>query len=213
VNGKPHGSRPECPQATGGNPCSERVCEGSKSATECVGYVGATGCGDQTCTNGVETSTGTCDGTGTCVPAGSPLTKPCSPYVCGATACKTSCSDDKDCAPNLSCDKTKSECVGGAVCLADGRTLKAQDKTSVCPGHYACKIDHCLEQCAKTSECFDGTVCSATGQCVARPADSDSGGSCGCRAFGSTRGSRRAALFWLALAVAFARRPRKTGRV
>jgi len=55
----------------------------------------------------------------------------CSPYVCGATNCKTSCAIDADCAAGFTC--TGGNCVvlggPGAPC-----TTNAQCASNVCPG-------------------------------------------------------------------------------
>jgi len=55
----------------------------------------------------------------------------CSPYVCGATNCKTSCAIDADCAAGFTC--TSGNCVvlggPGAPC-----TTNAQCASNVCPG-------------------------------------------------------------------------------
>jgi hypothetical protein len=62
--------------------------------------VGTT-CGATSCTASVETFAPTCDGVGVCRPPGG--SRGCSPYVCGDSACATSCTDPDSCIPAYSC--------------------------------------------------------------------------------------------------------------
>jgi alpha-tubulin suppressor-like RCC1 family protein len=65
---------------------------GTCSAGACADYPSGTVC-TNVCSAGSQT-TAACNGTGTCVAGGQ---KACSPYVCGAGACKTSCVTHADC--------------------------------------------------------------------------------------------------------------------
>jgi hypothetical protein len=60
-----------------------------------------TTCAATTCTGTVETPARTCDGLGLCRPAGA--SRSCAPYVCGATACASTCASSAQCAPATSC--------------------------------------------------------------------------------------------------------------
>src|SRR6267378_8587170 len=61
------------------------------SASAC-GYPGvSTQCRAASCAAGTAVPAGSCNGTGTCPSA---ATTQCTPYVCGPTACKTSCAGD-----------------------------------------------------------------------------------------------------------------------
>jgi len=73
------------------------VCNG---AGACVLYSAGTACASPTCTGGVQTGASTCDGTGDCVPG---TMSSCSPFICGATSCKTSCATTADCAAGFTC--------------------------------------------------------------------------------------------------------------
>src|SRR6185369_11524604 len=70
-----------------------------------------TSCRAASCSSGVATLAANCTGAGSCSAAS---TVNCSPYVCGATACKTSCGTTADCATGLTC--TSGVC--GAACSA-----------------------------------------------------------------------------------------------
>lgn len=113
VTGAPHGNRTAC--AGAGSACGGS-CDGN-NRTQCA-YPGAsTACGTPNCAAGAAT-TSACDGQGTCA-AGTPVD--CAPYACGATACKTSCSGNTDCASGYTC--SNSACIAatdaGSDALAD----------------------------------------------------------------------------------------------
>jgi hypothetical protein len=95
-------------------------CEGGA----CQRYAPGTACKDPTCAAGTTTFTGVsgCDGAGTCV---TPGTTSCFPFLCGAGACKGTCSGDADCASpavciNGSCGlkPNGAVCVGGQECVS-----------------------------------------------------------------------------------------------
>jgi hypothetical protein len=65
----------------------------------CALYANGTQCAGQSCSVSTLSSARTCDGAGTCKAA---TTSPCTPYVCGTNACKTSCASNADCvSPNV----------------------------------------------------------------------------------------------------------------
>jgi hypothetical protein len=95
VAGAPHGSRAPC--ASDGSACGG-ACDGS--STSCA-YPGAlVACRGAACAAGVATLGAVCDGSGACGPA---VTFACDPYVCGPTACRTSCAADSDCITGYVC--------------------------------------------------------------------------------------------------------------
>jgi hypothetical protein len=53
------------------------------------------------CSGSSETPARTCDGLGVCRPAGA--VRDCAPYLCGASACASTCADSSGCAPGFSC--------------------------------------------------------------------------------------------------------------
>jgi hypothetical protein len=80
----------------------------------CQLYANGTQCLAQACSGSTLSAARTCDGAGTCRAA---TTSSCNPYVCGTTACKTTCTSNTDClSPNV--------CTG-ATCGA-ASSLKVQ---------------------------------------------------------------------------------------
>ena len=114
------------------------VCNGScngVNTSSCTYPTAATQCRSASCTSGVQTLSAFCDGAGNC-PA--PATQSCTPYVCGPTACKTSCASDADCIATDYC--------AGGVCMPK-KTFGQS-----CAGN---------NQCA-SGFCADGVCCNAT---------------------------------------------------
>jgi len=72
-----------------------------------------TSCRNASCTSGVATAAATCNGSGAC-PA--PSSANCDPYVCGPTACKTTCTVASDCASGATC--TSGVCSVSSACTA-----------------------------------------------------------------------------------------------
>ena len=88
-NAEPHGL---CPTST------TNVCGNTGACTAaqtCAQAANTISCGNASCSGGTATSATTCDGAGSCR---APTVQTCNPYVCGATACKSSCLTDADCA-------------------------------------------------------------------------------------------------------------------
>jgi hypothetical protein len=96
VIGAPVGARQPC---TSDGPSCGGACDGT-SPTACAYPASETSCRSASCANALETLAAVCAGTGKC-PAMSQTT--CSRYVCGATACKTSCISDADCSAGNLC--------------------------------------------------------------------------------------------------------------
>ncbi len=116
---------------------------GKCEAGACQRYAMSTACADPTCPSATTTSTATstCDGAGTCVKPGAIS---CFPYLCGAGACKNSCTADRDCSapavcingscgrkPNgLPCANDNNECSSGfcvqGVCCGSACTEKCK---------------------------------------------------------------------------------------
>jgi hypothetical protein len=112
---------------------TDGTCDG---AGNCHLYASSTSCGMPSCSGSTLTAAPACDGAGRCVAGGQ---QPCSPFLCGAGVCKTTCTGDGDClAPN--------RCMGGSC------GLKALGAT-----------------CASGTECDSGActngVCCTSGAC------------------------------------------------
>jgi hypothetical protein len=99
-----------------------------------------------------------CDGEGHCP---EPVTRECTPYVCGADRCLTSCGGDEDCAEGH-CEEER--CVRDAVCL-DDLTLSQPDGVLVGCSPYRCREGRCATSCSSVLDCASGLVCNAQGVC------------------------------------------------
>jgi uncharacterized repeat protein (TIGR01451 family) len=115
VTGAPHGARTAC--AGDGTICAGS-CDGN-SASACVYPSTDVSCRTATCASGTATRAAACAGTGSC-----PAIQQdnCGVYVCGSTACKTSCTANSDCTTGYLCSS-------GACLIAFGIS------TSVSGGH------------------------------------------------------------------------------
>jgi hypothetical protein len=99
-----------CPTDPANSCARNGACNGGGA---CQFYAAGATCGTSTCTNTTETLAPTCNGIGTCTPAG---TRDCGAYSCSATACFTSCSNGgAQCNPGYSCAGTSCQPLGGLV--------------------------------------------------------------------------------------------------
>ena len=80
-----------------GDPCGP---SGNCSGGFCHLASAGTVCAVGMCAGGVQTSASICDGSGNCDPG---TMSSCSPYVCGANSCETSCASNADCAAGFTC--------------------------------------------------------------------------------------------------------------
>jgi hypothetical protein len=188
VSGAPHASRAPCAGAAAGDPCSATVCDGLDSdRASCAGHVGQdVACGAASCTGGKATAAGSCNGAGGCK---TPDPVPCGAYACGATACKTSCTTDADCASGSKCDVGTSKCVNGATCDGDHTVTGANGEKQDCSPYRCSQTGGCNPQCTSVADCASPNVCDTTGHCVAAPGNADAGPSgssgCSCRSAGA----------------------------
>lgn len=207
IVGQPHGLRPACDPGTEDDVCSARACDGEQDNTSCVGYVGSeVTCREESCSDGVETFSATCDKAGAC---GATKTKKCEPFVCQGTSCGSApCGSDKDCAPKFRCDAKKQDCVPKDAASCDGdHIITNPDGTSSDCAPFKCDGSVCKDMCASVKDCVSGYVCNAGGVCVAPASGSDNSGGCGCRAAGgSTQTPLGLSLLGLGLAALLRRR-------
>jgi hypothetical protein len=190
VQGKKTG---KCSAVSGPPPTGRKACD--NAAPECVGTcdgvttakctypVETTPCGSGTCKDGEEYRAG-CDGKGAC---GTPVPSSCVKFACGATACKTTCSADTDCASEYKCDTATSDCVpAGAKCDGDHALKNNGVVVKDCAPFKCSSGDVCLNLCTSRADCVEGMACTVDGKCEPSAADvvDDSGGGCGCRASG-----------------------------
>ncbi|MFL5304164.1 MAG: hypothetical protein ACJ8F1_03075 [Polyangia bacterium] len=152
------------------------TCNGAGACTQAASSVS---CGAASCTNGVATAAVTCTGTGACPIAGTTV---CSPYVCGSTACKTTCNADTDCVAGNYCTGTGGSCTPkkalGVVCMAANQCTSgncvdgACCSTASCGTCQSCGLNAagtCANigagQTAPTGQCGITTTCGFTGTC------------------------------------------------
>ncbi len=210
VTGAPRGSRPACFDG-GSEVCKAQACDGNKDRTKCTAFKNGveTECVPGTCDGRTETAPSRCDGSGECK-AGS--TKDCGGYVCGSTACKTSCATNGDCAPGYSCSGGKCESIK-AKCSDDGARSEPLDGSAPreC-SPFRCDVGSgtCIETCASSTDCLSGALCDG-GRCVFPPA-ADTGDSGGCAASPRAASTSLSGAAIAALLVGLAARRRRARR-
>ena len=152
------------------------ICDGFGG---CEKYAAETVCIAASCTGTRRNTPGTCDGKGACRPQG---VQNCSPFLCTATACTTSCTNDSQC-------ETGHACVNGAcgkenlgvTCTADAQCLSGMCVEGVCCDGActgACKscalpstMGHCTPLATGSVDtkglCADqgATTCGTNGRC------------------------------------------------
>jgi hypothetical protein len=143
-------------------------CNGDNVNPGCSLYDNATLCSSTSCSGGMFTSLGWCDGNGTCS-AGAPT--PCAPYLCnsGGTDCTTSCVSHTECDPGSYCDGTGS-CV---TKRPDGNScaIGLQCANGFCPPQDGVCCD---AACNNTCEsCVAAKTGGTDGVCAPVTADSD----------------------------------------
>ena len=183
VVGPPHGARVRCPASSGDAACASS-CNGL-DATTCHYPSGSTSCGVTSCSSGVEHHVSACDGAGNC----GDTPKGCDKYLCGPTACFTSCTDDSQCVsadfcssgaciPKVGSGKAcagASDCGSGLFCTdgvccgvttcGTGKSCATVPGTCTTNNGGACGVDG---DCG-SGHCIDGVCCDTTcnGQCQA----------------------------------------------
>jgi LmbE family N-acetylglucosaminyl deacetylase len=160
-SGQPQGNRPTC---TGVGTTCGGVCDGTDA--DVCHYPGAVPCRDANCSSGIATAAASCDGAGLCPAA---VLVQCAPYVCGTTACRTTCGNDGD-------------CVAADHC-SSGSCLPRLDNGTPCAEGDQCASGHCTD-----GRCCDG-ICGD--QCQACDVAGHLG-TCTTLASGQPHGARQA---------------------
>jgi len=165
--------------ATGPTTCGAdgTGCNGDGANPGCNLYDNTTVCSAATCTGGILTTLGWCDGAGMCG-AGAPI--PCAPYTCNAagTACGTTCVSHTDCSASSYCD-------GAGACapkLTDGTNcaIGIQCQSGFCPTQDGvCCNQSCGSRC---ESCLAAKTGGADGVCGPVTANSDPDTECGAAA-------------------------------
>jgi len=94
-----------------GDSCGASDCDGTTGA--CVYPDAGTACGSVTesCSGHTQQDPSGCDGLGSC--GSQPGSTDCTPYVCGANACLTTCTDSSNCVAGDFCELVTSICCSG----------------------------------------------------------------------------------------------------
>jgi hypothetical protein len=159
----------ECAATSAAECGNDGACDGAGSCRE---WAASTVCTDATCVSGVATTAGLCSGTGSCGPS---TATPCTPYACGATACRTSCAGDGDCAAGARC--SGGACVAalanGAACTSavectSGLCVDGFCCDGACTGTcQACNVVGSRGTCSIVSMPYDYDTCAPPMQCTA----------------------------------------------
>ena len=111
--------------------CGASDCDATTAA--CNDATSGLACGTavQSCTGSSSQAPSACDGAGNC---SAPAAVDCSPYLCGATSCLTSCSDNTSCGAKDLCDVLNATCcsgltLGGAIAVD---SVTGSDTTACC---------------------------------------------------------------------------------
>ena len=129
IAGTGHCCTAACPNIVA--PCGTADCDDTGA---CTFADAGTACGTvlESCTDGTQQNPTVCDGAGNCNE--NPGTQSCTPYVCGANACLSSCAQGSDCASGYACDLANASCcfglVAGSTLTVDSQT--GSDATACC---------------------------------------------------------------------------------
>jgi hypothetical protein len=151
---EPHGGCASAP------PCGfNGTCDG---AGACRAMPAGTACGAASCSGSTLTPAGTCDGAGACRQSATS----CSPYVCSADACRTTCVTTTDCAPGYSClgGSCTNLAANGVTCTTNSECISGHCLDGFCCGSGACSPCNSCAIAGHEGTCWpiaDGTVCGA----------------------------------------------------
>jgi hypothetical protein len=133
----------ECPQDAASSCGLDGQCNG---AGACRYWGTTTTCVGESCLGSTHTLARTCNGSGTCQAA---TTEACSPYVCGTTACKTTCASALD-------------CTSGFFCSSAGNCTTVKANGAACGAPDECSSNSCMDGVCCESACTGGCfACSA----------------------------------------------------
>ena len=142
-------------------------------------------CGTATCSGTTHQPTSHCTGSGACAPVD---TESCVPYVCGASACLTSCNGNEDCVSSHFCNGTS--CVSkndlGASCNDGGECVSGFCTDGVCCNLGSCGTCRACNLVTNPGTCTNvpDNGAAPAGQCAANPPCGNTGacnGSGGCQ--------------------------------
>ena len=117
-------------------PCGAVDCDGTTAL--CSYPDSGTACGTvlESCTGSTQQNASACDGTGNC--NSSPGTTDCTPFICGQSACLTTCTDNTSCGSSDFCDVANTTCCSGLP--GDGTGTLAVDSKNGSDATACCGI-------------------------------------------------------------------------
>ncbi len=160
ISGTPHAGRTPC---TGSGTCAG-TCDGTSGT--CTYAATSTTCVTPTCSGGIGQPAAFCDGAGAC--GATPATVPCSPYACGTTSCKTTCSVDGDCVASAFCNAgaCTTKKAAGAACTGASGCASGFCESGVCCNKACSGACESCNASGSLGTCLTkpmGTVCGVTG--------------------------------------------------
>jgi cysteine-rich repeat protein len=153
-------------ECANGVACQTGLCNG---AGACGNDAGGSPCGSsQSCVSGLQTNQDLCNGLGACLDNG---TVSCGNFVCGASACLTTCALDIDCAAGNYCasGSCAPKLAQGAVCASNG-----QCAAGACVDGFCCN-SACGGACQGCSAAKTGA---SNGTCASIPSGADPDNEC-----------------------------------
>lgn len=139
-------------------------CDG---AGGCRRYAAGTACVAASCATNVLTPARTCDGNGTCQPAGT--TSSCAPYVCQGAACRTSCANDSHCQAGSTC--TDGKCASPKKANSEPCAAATECLSGFCAQGVCCNT-------ACTAGCLSCALTGTVGTCTNVPSGQDPKNAC-----------------------------------
>jgi len=147
----------ECAQEAQSTCGQDGTCDG---AGACRKWTSGTTCIGESCSVSTYQPASTCNGAGTCQ---TPATTPCGAFMCGATACATSCGSNSDCTAGYHC--------------ATGLCVPQEQNGTACLVAGDCGSGYCVDGvCCNTACTGTCNTCAATnslGTCKAADAGTD----------------------------------------
>ncbi|HXT99792.1 MAG TPA: hypothetical protein VN903_02295, partial [Polyangia bacterium] len=143
-------------------------------------------CGSETCSVSTYTPISHCNGSGGCLAATS---SSCTPYLCGGTTCRTTCSMDSQCLSPYTCQGSppNRSCAlkaNGLTCSAGNQCISGNCVNTVCCGSATCgTCQTCNGTSPGTCTPYAAGTPAPTGQCTASPPCGNTGtcnGASGC---------------------------------
>ncbi|HVZ71134.1 MAG TPA: hypothetical protein VHJ20_02060 [Polyangia bacterium] len=146
-----------CTNIMPGNPDTQGRCAANppcgntgncNGAGACEQASSSVSCGAASCTGSTFTPVSHCTGAGACASAS---TSSCTPYICGANACKTTCTIDADCMAPYTCQGSAGAkscalkpngqaCTAGSMCISGNCVDGVCCGSASCPSCQACNL-------------------------------------------------------------------------